>query len=303
MNKILVLAGFIVSTLCISQFTSCSDEEDDDQIKNLVDSTDSLPNDSLGILPVDSVDSLQTDSVSQFIDTMTVSGKIGDYDYVDLGLKSGLKWATYNIGATKIFEYGDYFTWGSTNANSLGSAYVQFYVSDPQWGYGELSITKYNSDSAYTYESGVIDNKTVLEPSDDAAAVIWGKSWRMPTKEELEELIDGCTWVWVDNYGGSGISGLMGTSKTNGNTILLHAAGCYYNTGGYYHMDSSFIPDTYGGDGTFAFYWSSSLDKEDSINAWGYLMRKSSAFEITYRPRDYKQSGQSYAYSVRAVSE
>ena len=96
---------------------------------------------------------------------------------VDLGLPSGLKWATMNVGATKPEEYGAYFAWGEMEpkSNYSGSTY-KFELGTDSNG----PFSKYVTNSSY----GTVDNKTVLDPDDDAAHVNWGGNWRMPTDAE-----------------------------------------------------------------------------------------------------------------------
>ena len=128
------------------------------------------------------------------------------HDYVDLGLS--VKWATCNVGATTPEEYGDYFAWGETEAKQNFSWEIY------KWCHGTKStITKYNA----------TDGLTTLLPEDDAAHVNWGGQWRMPTKEELTELREQCTWKWVT------INGIKGNKVTgpNGNSIFLPAGGSY----------------------------------------------------------------------------
>ena len=98
-------------------------------------------------------------------------------------------------------------------------------------------MTKYCNDSSYGY-NGFTDNKTVLDPEDDAAAVALGGSWRMPTKAEQDELRNSCTWTW--RYNGRLITG------PNGNSIFLPAAGFRDGT-------------SLDGAGFYGCYWSSSL--------------------------------------------
>ena len=126
----------------------------------------------------------------------SVNGSINGYDYVNLGLPSGRLWATYNVGATKPTEYGDYFRWGQTRPCSNNNMH---YEVDPQ--------------------------ATGLGASNDAATVNWGPGWRTPTSDEQKELLNGCDWMWTDSFYGSGIKGKMGVSKANGNLIFLPAAG------------------------------------------------------------------------------
>ena len=187
----------------------------------------------------------------------SISNTTNDYEYVDLGLS--VKWATCNVGANKPEEYGDYFAWGETEPKSTynGSTY--------KWCNGDYdNLTKYCTDSDY----GTVDNKTTLDLSDDAARANWGGSWRMPTKEEQQELINNCTWTWTTQ---NGVNGYKVTSDKNGKSIFLPAAGYRYDSSLYYA-------------GSIGYYWSSSLDTGDPIIAydlyiysgyvvWGYYYR------------------------------
>ena len=146
---------------------------------------------------------------------------IGGHEYVDLGLPSGKLWATCNVGATKETELGDLFAWGETKPKK------EFTWITYKWSKGNNSMTKYCSNSKF----GTVDGKEVLEAKDDAATTNWGRKWRTPTYEELEELRKGCTWKWVNNYNGSGTNGGLGTSKVNGSNIFLPAAGFGDETG------------------------------------------------------------------------
>ena len=160
--------------------------------------------------------------------------KPNSHDWVDLGLPSGLKWATCNVGANAPEEYGDYFAWGEVEPKTT------YDWSTYKWCNGSYDTqTKYCTDSYY----GTVDNKTQLELSDDAARANWGGSWRMPTTEEQQELINNCTWTWTTQ---NGVNGYKVTSKKNGNSIFLPAAG--------YRIDSS-LYDV----GSYGYYWSSSL--------------------------------------------
>lgn len=188
----------------------------------------------------------------------TISGQIDGYDYVDLGLPSGTMWATYNVGATKPTEQGDLFAWGETKPKE-NSDWSTYKYAKAIWHEGknkrklELdSLTKYNSGKDYP---GTIDRLSVLLPEDDAATVNWGNAWRMPTKAEQNELRKGCKWEWTKNYNGSGIAGRVGTSKANGNTIFLPAAGSRIGT----ELDHPCCLGT---------YWSSSLYEYSSDSAY-----------------------------------
>lgn len=149
-----------------------------------------------------------------------VVAKIVDYFpenvYVDLGLS--VKWATCNVGANRPEEYGDYYAWGETEPKD-------FYFWDT-YKYCDgtyKSLTKY-TDSAYG-KDGFSDNKSVLDPEDDVAHVKWGGNWRIPTKDELEELRTKCTWTSTTL---NGVKGYSVTSNIDGYTdrsIFLPATG------------------------------------------------------------------------------
>ena len=138
-----------------------------------------------------------------------------EFEYVDLGLPSGLKWATCNVGATTPEEYGDYFAWGETEPNDYYDWCTYKYCNG-----SSTTMTKYCTYPDY----GTVDNKTTLELTDDAARVNWGGKWRMPTRAEQDELrnTSNCTWTWTTQ---NGVRGYKVTSKKNGNSIFLPAAG------------------------------------------------------------------------------
>ena len=135
-----------------------------------------------------------------------------NYAYVDLGLS--VKWAAYNIGANVPEEYGDYFAWGEVEPKEV------YNWSTYKYGTNYNQLTKYCSDSYYG-KDGFTDNKTILDPEDDAAIVNWGGAWRMPTYDELNELKTECTWTWTTQ---NGVYGRKVTGP-NGNSIFLPAAG------------------------------------------------------------------------------
>ena len=114
------------------------------------------------------------------------------HEYVDLGLPSGTLWATYNIGATKPEEIGEYYSWGETETKDF------FNWSTYKWcisNNGGLDfLTKYNSGHRY---NGKIDNLQTLLSQDDVASAKWGSEWRMPTNEEFQELLDNCQYNWT----------------------------------------------------------------------------------------------------------
>ena len=174
----------------------------------------------------------------------------GGHAYVDLGLPSGLLWATCNVGADSPEDYGDYFAWGETQPKS-----------DYSWGTYQYcngsynTLTKYCTRSDYGY-NGFTDNLTTLLPEDDAATANWGNGWRMPTQAEFQELLDNTTVTWTTQ---SGVNGRLFTAS-NGNSLFLPAAG-------YRNGTSLNVAGTYG------FYWSSSLRTDYPDRAWVLRIR------------------------------
>lgn len=145
------------------------------------------------------------------------------YEAVDIGVKADngkrLLFATCNIGASKPEEYGDYFMWGSTTPNTEDRCYLD----DPKLPYhtgtsSGTGWTKYILTGEESY--GTVDNKTVLDPEDDAAHVIMGGNWRMPTKTELERL-SGESSIWTTE------NGVYGRKLTSGSKTLFIPAGGY----------------------------------------------------------------------------
>ena len=165
--------------------------------------------------------------------------------YVDLGLS--VKWATMNVGANKPEEYGDYFAWGEIEPKDY------YDWSTYKWCNGSgMTLTKYNTLSDH---GTIVDNRTQLDLSDDAARANWGGAWRMPTDAELTELHEQCTWSWTTQ---NGVNGYKVTSKSNGNSIFLPAAGDRYRS-------------SLSNAGSSGYYWSSSLyntDEEATDLAW-----------------------------------
>lgn len=152
---------------------------------------------------------------------------------VDLGLS--VKWAQMNLGATSPVEYGDYYAWGEIETKD------RYYWTNYKWCKGsETTLTKYNTDASY----GEVDNKTVLDPEDDVAHVKLGDKWRMPTKEEVEELIGNCDWTEERM---SLTRCLKGTSKKNGQSIILPASGNRSGSTTLYYA------------GYFVYFWTSSV--------------------------------------------
>ena len=154
---------------------------------------------------------------------------------IDLGLPSGTKWACCNIGANIPSECGGYFAWGETTSKTYCTKTNYKWFS----GGNDHNITKYCCNSSF----GTVDNRTELEPEDDAAYVNWGTEWHIPSLRKFYELRDNCTYKWTNV---NGMSGILFKSNTNGRAVFLPAAGWAYNG----------VHDI-GGDGR---YWSCDYD-------------------------------------------
>ena len=177
---------------------------------------------------------------------------INGHEYVDLGLS--VKWATCNVGANSPEEYGNYYAWGETSTKSS-------YTSDNSKTYGK-SMGDIGSDSAY-----------------DAARANWGGSWRLPTYEEMQELIDNCDWTWTTQ---GGKRGYKVTSRKNGVSIFIPAAGYRYGTSLHY-------------DGQSGYYCTSTPYESNTSHAYGLYFNSSA--HITY------WDGRYFGFSVRPVAE
>ena len=171
-----------------------------------------------------------------------------DHDYVDLGLPSGTLWATCNVGASTPEGYGDYFAWGETQPKTTYNWSSYQYANGTSWE--DPQLTKYCTRSEYGY-NGFTDSLTILLPEDDAATANWGDGWRMPTKEEWQELCQNTTCI---NMTQNGVKGRLFTAP-NGNSLFLPAAG--------YRWDNE-LEDV----GSCGLYWSSSLYTDYPIDAW-----------------------------------
>ena len=207
-----------------------------------------------------------TDSTDQPDDPIKPVDPTNGHEYVDLGLPSGTKWATYNVGADSPEDYGDYFAWAETEPKS----YYEW--STYKWCNGSYdTMTKYCTSSS----DGTVDNTTTLDLSDDAAYVNWGSSWRMPTEAEQNELRNTSYTTWILTTQ-NGVKGYKVTSKINGNSIFLPAAG---------YRSYSDLLDT----GSSGRYWSCSLSTSNSYYA-NYLYFDSYNVDGDYGSRGYGRS-------------
>ena len=196
---------------------------------------------------------------------------VNGHEYVDLGLPSGLKWATCNVGASSPEDYGGYYAWGEIEEKE------NYSWNTYKWCNGSsTTFTKYCTNSRY----GTVDNKTVLDPQDDVAHVKWGGSWRMPTEAEQDELRYNCTWTWTTQ---NEVNGYKLTGP-NGNSIFLPAAGYRVGTS----LDDS---------GSNGYYRSSSLRDNGSSSGSAYYLDFYDGLHDLYYKNCY------LGLSVRPVSE
>lgn len=172
------------------------------------------------------------------------SGFHNGHEYVDLALPSGTLWATCNVGATKPEGYGNYYAWGETSTKGT------YDWNSYKYSNGESDkLTKYCSRSD-DGNNGFTDKLTQLQSGDDPATVNWGSGWRTPSMVQWAELRNNTTNKWTKR---NGVCGRLFTSKTNGQTIFLPAAGWEYRE-----------VESYGS------YWSRSLNTDDPCRAWGF---------------------------------
>lgn len=172
---------------------------------------------------------------------------IENLDYVDLGLS--VKWATCNVGAKSPEEFGELYGWGQIEP---------------------YPVCDFN------------EEPSVLPLSQDVANIKRGNDWRMPTVEEFEELFDNTTYVYT-TY--NGVNGLKFTSKINGGTIFLPAAG---NQGS---ADVVCEPSIHGN------YWTSTYNSRDGYNGWNFWF---SSTRVTW-PNEVRDTNRCAGLSVRPV--
>ena len=199
-------------------------------------------------IPLSSVD---------YID-FTAAGETGNapegVEAVDLGLPSGTKWANMNVGATSPEDYGDYFRWGETKP---------FVEGDTQKTYPYMGVDLGESIAGSQY---------------DAATANWGASWKMPTVEQLQELMHNCTYTWTTQNGVNGGK----VTEPNGASIFFPASGCRgYSSGSLY------------GVGSYGYCWSASAYNSYSGRGLG--------FYSSYW--DWYNDNRANGFPVRAVAE
>ena len=213
-------------------------------------------------------DEVVTYNVSQVKCIMFEEANPDEHEWVDLGLPSGTLWATTNVGAARPQDCGDYFAWGETTPKDgyTWGNYKWMSEGKDDWNW----ISKYtfadNQTDACWYSGSTFigDNTRELELADDAAFVHWGSKWRMPSKEQLNELIDpsNTTTVWTTM---DGVLGRKITSLKNGNTLFLPATGYFGEAGT-------------GSVGTTGNYWSRTLDTSFSDHAFELFIKQDNIY-------------------------
>ncbi len=191
------------------------------------------------------------------------------HEYVDMGLS--VKWATMNVGATVVEEGGDYFAWGEVERKE------SYMWDNYHYGNSRTTLTKYCESEEY----GTVDNKAVLDLWDDAAYMIWGGKWRMPTYNEWDELLRNSTWTWVEQ---NGVKGVRVRSTKNGNCIFLPTTG--YKVG----ADLNYKDVIVG-------FWSGSLSKNGSYMSYGVSIESPNNTASFYGFNRYN------GYPIRAVMD
>ena len=174
---------------------------------------------------------------------------------VDLGLTSGTKWCTHNLGGESMTDIGDFYAWADTTVEmhrdvNNPNLYYYYWQYTPYWIEGEGQTAKFSK--YFTPNTDVY-----LEAEDDAASHIMGEGWRMPTEQDWRELLAECDWIWTTRYDNNGF---IVRSKVNiegkKNNIFLAAGGKYDEKG---HQLK----------GVSGFYWSSYASYENKIYAYG----------------------------------
>ena len=181
------------------------------------------------------------------------------HEYVDMGLPSGILWATCNVGANKPEEIGDYFAWGEIEPKET------YQPEKYKWSNDNCeTFTKYCTNSRY----GNVDNNLELLPEDDAATADWGSNWCTPSKDQVKELINS-DYTTIAQATQNGVGGWKITSKKNGKTLFFPTAGERWYDGFLGNNDCC--------------YWTRSVEEKGSIAA--YIVRIDEWASVELRTR------------------
>lgn len=202
---------------------------------------------------------------------------------IDLGLPSGTKWASCNVGATKPEEYGGYYAWGETEEKDY-YYWDNYLCEDDECGTTKDPIYTWNGKKLYADIAG---------SKFDVATSKWGPSWQMPSSAQMNELLNECIWTWCDGdktkYNGTSVKGYIISSKVNNNKIFLPAAGNYYK-------DELIYGDEY------CLYWSSSQFDGSAFEGEAYYTNSNSAFGMDYNSKQTYVDLRYYGQTVRPVA-
>lgn len=179
----------------------------------------------------------------------------GHIDYSPEPFK--VEWAACNLGATVPEEPGTYFAWGETTGKDH-YGWDNYRYSTP-----EPKMTKYNPDSG-------TPGTMVLEPGDDAATVILGNGWRMPTKADWEELVRKGIWKMTVR---NGVAGYLVTSRIDGEEVVFLPAGGFYRDGVLLFGKAELLSledGTMSWKGAECHFWTSEIRTDYTSHAWYY---------------------------------
>ena len=199
--------------------------------------------------------------------------KHNGFEYVDLGLPSGTKWATCNVGANSETDSCMHFAWGETKGYNRIINAKKFSWNDYKFSKdgSNINFTKYNT----------VDGKKILDLEDDAVNINMGGRWHMPSEEQFKELVDenNVISLWSENYNYSGVSGRLLISKINGEKLFFPSCGYFYK--------GEFYNSRYYGH-----YWSGSCCEGNNSRSFCFSKYKE------LRPyRDYRFFG----FAIRGV--
>ena len=209
-------------------------------------------------------------------------GQKNGHDYVDLGLPSGTKWSTMNIGASAPEDYGNYYAWGETETKEDYSWNTYKYFFDNNGNYVPY-------DDKWRVESGELKDigSNIAGTQYDVAHMKWGDSWKIPTSAQMDELQNKeyCEWIWTFL---NGVEGYIITSKLNGKSMFLPACGVFYKTK-QQHMN------------TDGYYWLSTSESSNTFYA-DNLVFSSNSYEICHKSELFQDyNGRDHGRAIRPV--
>ena len=195
------------------------------------------------------------------------------FEYVDLGLPSSTMWATCNVGGNKPEDPGLLFQFGRVDGYKYGDENNKFRTNFQNLEDG--SISEY---IPLTTTGKIYKTNELLDLADDAAHVNMSGKWRIPTKDELKELVNNTTQE-VETL--NGVKGMMFTSKINDKRLFIPFAGYWYN-GSFYAIGSD------------AYMWSSRVHSSIIYRVTRLSLDFNGDVDVIYADR-------TCAFSVRGV--